>query len=168
MTSSKSCKFSLCVLVCFSSEGCLLVPRTSKTPVAAWSWPTRVVESETCVGSRVHLVGVLSPSRRIFIGSHSHPPSLVRRFGPSPLTTYWSPFISIIVIAPLGENEWTTYGPSHLLFNLPFPNILNFEFKRRTLSPSLNSFGWSLLPYHHFISFLVDGCTLISFKPHLF
>jgi hypothetical protein len=25
--------------------------------VAAWSWPTWVVESETCVGSRVHLVG---------------------------------------------------------------------------------------------------------------
>jgi hypothetical protein len=34
-----------------------LVPRASSTPVAAWSWPTWVVESETCVGSRVHLVG---------------------------------------------------------------------------------------------------------------
>jgi hypothetical protein len=41
--------------------------------VATWSWPTWVVELETCVASRVHLVGVLSPSRRIFIGSHSLP-----------------------------------------------------------------------------------------------
>jgi hypothetical protein len=37
----------------------LLVPRTSNTPVAAWSWPTWVVESEKCFGSCVHLVGVL-------------------------------------------------------------------------------------------------------------
>jgi hypothetical protein len=36
----------------------LVVPRTSSTPVAAWSWPTWVVESETCFGSRVRLVGV--------------------------------------------------------------------------------------------------------------
>jgi hypothetical protein len=35
----------------------VLVPRTSSTPVATWSLPTLVVESETCVGSRVHLVG---------------------------------------------------------------------------------------------------------------
>jgi hypothetical protein len=34
---SKSCKFPLCVLVCFGSEGCLLVPRISSTPVATWS-----------------------------------------------------------------------------------------------------------------------------------
>jgi hypothetical protein len=39
--------------------------------------------SETCVGSCVRLVGSLSPSRRIFIGSHSLPPSPVRRIGPS-------------------------------------------------------------------------------------
>jgi hypothetical protein len=36
----------------------LLVPRVSSTPVAVWYWPTLVVESETCFGSRVHLVGV--------------------------------------------------------------------------------------------------------------
>jgi hypothetical protein len=36
----------------------LLVPRTSSTPVAVWSWPTWVVESEKCFGSRVRLVGV--------------------------------------------------------------------------------------------------------------
>jgi hypothetical protein len=34
---SKPCKFLLCVLVCFGSEGCLLVPSISSTPVATWS-----------------------------------------------------------------------------------------------------------------------------------
>jgi hypothetical protein len=65
---------SLCVFLSFGSEGCVLVPRTSSNPVATWSWSTLVVELETCVGSRVHLVGPLSPSRRIFISSHSLPP----------------------------------------------------------------------------------------------
>jgi hypothetical protein len=36
-TGSKLCKFPLCVLVCFGSEGCLLVPRISSTLVATWS-----------------------------------------------------------------------------------------------------------------------------------
>jgi hypothetical protein len=30
-----------------------------------------------------------SPSRRIFIGSHSLPPSLVRRIGPSDIASLW-------------------------------------------------------------------------------
>jgi hypothetical protein len=36
-TGSKPCKFPQCVLLCFDSEGCLLVPRISSTPVATWS-----------------------------------------------------------------------------------------------------------------------------------
>jgi hypothetical protein len=44
----------------------LLVPRTSSTPVSTWSWPTWVVESETCFGSRVCLVGVLISSENNF------------------------------------------------------------------------------------------------------
>jgi hypothetical protein len=36
-TGSKPCKFPLCVLVSFGSEGCLLVPRVSSPPVATWS-----------------------------------------------------------------------------------------------------------------------------------
>jgi hypothetical protein len=32
-----------------------------------------------------------SPSRRIFIGSHSLPPSLVRHIGPSPAKSVWVP-----------------------------------------------------------------------------
>jgi hypothetical protein len=43
---------------------CVLIPRSSGTPVATWAWPTWVVSR-----------------RRIFIGSHSLPPSLVRRIG---------------------------------------------------------------------------------------
>jgi hypothetical protein len=35
----------------FSSRfRCVLVPRTSSTQVAMWSWPTWVVESGTCFG----------------------------------------------------------------------------------------------------------------------
>jgi hypothetical protein len=36
-TGNKSCKFPLCVLVCFGSESGLLVPRISSTPVLTWS-----------------------------------------------------------------------------------------------------------------------------------
>jgi hypothetical protein len=36
-TGNKPCKFPLCVLVIFRSEGCLLVPRISSIPVATWS-----------------------------------------------------------------------------------------------------------------------------------
>jgi hypothetical protein len=70
-------------LVCFDSEGCVLVPRSSGTPVATWACPTWVV-SQRCVLEAVFvLLESSSPSRRIFIGSHSLPPSLVRRIGPS-------------------------------------------------------------------------------------
>jgi hypothetical protein len=44
-------------LVWFGSEGCVLVPRTSSTTVATWSWPTWVVEPER-VWLFVHLIGV--------------------------------------------------------------------------------------------------------------
>jgi hypothetical protein len=39
-TGSKPCKFPMCVFICFGSEGCLLVPRSSGTRVATWAWPT--------------------------------------------------------------------------------------------------------------------------------
>jgi hypothetical protein len=63
----------------------VLVPRTSSTPMAAWSWPTWVVESETCVGRRVHLVGASISFEKNFYWLPFTPPapSLVRRFGPS-------------------------------------------------------------------------------------
>jgi hypothetical protein len=75
-TSSKPCKIPLCELVCFSSEGCMLVPRISSTPVTTWSSPTWVVESETCVGSRVHLVGVSISFEKNFYRLPFTPPLL--------------------------------------------------------------------------------------------
>jgi hypothetical protein len=72
----------LCVLVSFGSEGCLLVPRSSSTSVAVWAWPTWVVNRRRVLEAVFVLLESPSPSRRIFIGSHS-PTSLVRRIGPS-------------------------------------------------------------------------------------
>jgi hypothetical protein len=73
-TGSKPCKFPLCVLVCFSSEGCLLVPRSSSTSVAAWTWPTWVVSWRRVLETMFVLLESPSPWRRIFISSHSLPP----------------------------------------------------------------------------------------------
>jgi hypothetical protein len=73
-TGSKSCKFPLCVLVCFDLEGCLLVPRSSNTPVTAWAWPTWVVSRRRVLEAVFVLLESPSPSRRIFIGSHSLSP----------------------------------------------------------------------------------------------
>jgi hypothetical protein len=73
-TGSKPCKFPLFVLVCFGSVGCLLVPRSSSTPVAAWAWPTWVVSRRRVLEAVFVLLESPSPYRRIFIGSHSLPP----------------------------------------------------------------------------------------------
>jgi hypothetical protein len=55
----------------------VLVPRTSRTSVATWSWPTLVIESETCVGSRVHLVGASISFEKNFYQLPFTPPSLL-------------------------------------------------------------------------------------------
>jgi hypothetical protein len=68
-----------CVL---GSEGSVLVPRSSGTPVATWAWPTWVVSPRRVLEAVFILLEFPSPSRRIFIGSHSLPLS-VRRIGPS-------------------------------------------------------------------------------------
>jgi hypothetical protein len=60
-----------CVL---GSEGCVLVPRSSGTPVATWAWPTWVVSRRRVLEAVFILLEFPSPSRRIFIGSHSLPP----------------------------------------------------------------------------------------------
>jgi hypothetical protein len=73
-----------CVL---GSEGCVLVPRSSGTLVATWAWPTWVVSRRRVLEAVLILLEFPSPSTRIFIGSHSLPPSLVRRIGPSILST---------------------------------------------------------------------------------
>jgi hypothetical protein len=52
----------------------LLVPRSSSTSVAAWTWPTWVVSQRRVLEAVFVLLVSLSPWRRIFIGSHSLPP----------------------------------------------------------------------------------------------
>jgi hypothetical protein len=65
-----------CVL---ESEGCVLVPRSS-----GYVGLTNVgSESEMCVGSLVHLVGVSISIEKNFYRLPFTPPSLVRRIGPS-------------------------------------------------------------------------------------
>jgi hypothetical protein len=53
---------------------CVLVPRSSGTPVATWDWPTWVVSRRRVLEAVFILLEFPSPSRRIFIGSHSPPP----------------------------------------------------------------------------------------------
>jgi hypothetical protein len=60
-----------CVL---RSDGCVLVRRSSGTPVATWAWPTWVVSRRRVLEAVFILLELPSPSRRIFIGSHSLPP----------------------------------------------------------------------------------------------
>jgi hypothetical protein len=60
-----------CVL---GSEVCVLVPRSSGTLVATWAWPTWVVSWRRELEVVFILLEFPSPSRRIFIGSHSAPP----------------------------------------------------------------------------------------------
>jgi hypothetical protein len=55
---------------------CVLVPRSSGTPVATWAWPTWVVSRRRVLEVVFILLEFPSPSRRIFIGSHSLPPPL--------------------------------------------------------------------------------------------
>jgi hypothetical protein len=56
------------------SEGCVLVPWSSGTPVATWAWPTWVVSRRRVLEAVFTLLEFPSPSRRIFIGPHSLPP----------------------------------------------------------------------------------------------
>jgi hypothetical protein len=63
-----------CVL---GSEGCVLVPRSSGTPVATWAWPTWVVSRRRVLEAVFILLEFPSPSRRIFSAPiHSPPPPL--------------------------------------------------------------------------------------------
>jgi hypothetical protein len=70
---------------------CMLVPRSSGTPVATWAWPIWVVSRRRVLEAVFILLEFPSPSRKIFIGSHSLPTSLVRRIGPSPGPPLYSP-----------------------------------------------------------------------------
>jgi hypothetical protein len=69
-----------CVL---GSEGCVLVPRFSSTPVATWTWPIWVVSRRRMFEAVFRLVGVFISFEKIFYRLPFTPPSLVRRIGPS-------------------------------------------------------------------------------------
>jgi hypothetical protein len=70
---------------CFRCRGCVelwllvvFVPRTSSTPVATWFWQTEGRSAQRVIlgvrPSEFILLEFQSPSRRVFIGSHSLPP----------------------------------------------------------------------------------------------
>jgi hypothetical protein len=65
----------------------VFVPRTSSTPMATWFWQTEGRSADRVIlgvrPSEFILSEVQSPSRRIFIGSHSLPPLSGRLIGPS-------------------------------------------------------------------------------------
>jgi hypothetical protein len=65
----------------------VFVPRASSTPVATWFWQTEGKSVERVIlgvrPSEFTLLEFQSPSRRIFIGSHSLPPLSSRLIGPS-------------------------------------------------------------------------------------
>jgi hypothetical protein len=54
-------------------QGCVLVPRSSGTPVATWAWPTWVFTQRRVLEAVFILLEFPSPSRRFFIGSQSLP-----------------------------------------------------------------------------------------------
>jgi hypothetical protein len=66
----------------------VFVPRTSSTPVATWFWQTEGRSAKRVIlgvrPSEFILSEFQSPSRRIFIGSHSLPPLSGRLISPSP------------------------------------------------------------------------------------
>jgi hypothetical protein len=53
---------------------CVLVPRSSGSPVATWAWPTWVVSRRRVLEVVFIMLEFPCHSRRIFIGSHSLPP----------------------------------------------------------------------------------------------
>jgi hypothetical protein len=77
----------------------VFVHKTSSTSVATWSWQSEGRSAE-CVILGVRLSGSIllefrSPSRRIFIGSHSLPP-LWSPIGPSPLNLGVTPGMKLL------------------------------------------------------------------------
>jgi hypothetical protein len=86
------------VLVRFGSEGCLLVPRSSSTSVAMWTWPTWVVCWKPCSSCRsLHLL------REEFLSAPIHSPlsgSPYRSFN-----WYQSRFRSLLTLTSLKSKD---------------------------------------------------------------
>jgi hypothetical protein len=90
----------------------VFVPRTSSTPVATWFWQTKGVE-RVILGvhpSEFILLEFQSLSRRIFIGSHSLPPS-GHLIGPSPIKVHSlvMALFSVLVPSAVGNGKNTYF-----------------------------------------------------------
>jgi hypothetical protein len=95
----------------------VFVPRTSSTPVATWFWQTEGRHAKRVIQgvrpSEFILLECSSPSRRIFIGSHSLPPLWLpnRSF-----KWYQSRFGSLLTLTSLRSKDGvpgTSSGPPH-------------------------------------------------------
>jgi hypothetical protein len=102
--------------LCFSgSEGCVLVPRSSGTPVATWALPTWVVSRRRVLEAVFILLEFPSPSRRIFYRLPFTPPlsgSPYRSF-----KWYQSRFVSLLTLTSLRSKDGvpgTRFGSSTL------------------------------------------------------
>jgi hypothetical protein len=109
---------SAVVVVCVVRLLVEFVPRTSSTPVATWSWQTEGRSAESVIlgvrPSGFILSEFQSPSRRIFIDSHSLPPlwSPNRSF-----KWYQSRFGSLLTLTSLRSKDGvpgTGFGSSTL------------------------------------------------------
>jgi hypothetical protein len=105
----------------------VFVPRMSNTPVDTWFWQTEGRSMERVIlgvrPSEFIWLEFQSPSRRIFIGSHSLPPSLVpnRSFN-----WYQSRFRSLLTLASLRSKEGvpgTGFRSSPLFGHLVHPSL---------------------------------------------
>jgi hypothetical protein len=106
------------------------VPRTSRTQVATWFWQTKGRNAEHVVlGVRLSefiLLEFQSPSRRIFIGSHSLPPLWLpnRSFN-----WYQSQFGSLLTLASLRSKDGVP-GTGRILWDVTvdtgYVQMMNF------------------------------------------
>jgi hypothetical protein len=90
-------------------------------------------ESETCVGSRVYLVGVSISFEKNFIGSHSLPPSLVRRIGPS---LGLSQVVVVLVVGLESQQVVSLLGVLPLVFNTGMGGVVALRWRGGTIHGS--------------------------------
>jgi hypothetical protein len=99
----------------------VFVPRTSSTPVATWFWQTEGSSAECVIlgvrPSEFILLEFSSPSRRIFIGSHSLPSPPLSGSPYRSFKWYQSRFGSLLTLTSLRSKDGipgTGFGSSTL------------------------------------------------------
>jgi hypothetical protein len=142
----RSVALELCFVAFSSPWRWLLVPRISSTPMAAWSWPTWVVKSETWFGSLVRLVGVLISFEKNFHRLPFTPPSgsANRSFN-----WYHRQFGSLLTLASIRSKDGipgTGFGSSALRWEeLPDVAEANGSVPPRKGSDPLGRYGEHIL-----------------------